>query len=443
MKQPYGSTLPVGPTAGDVAFLTDGTIHFCYLDGVWTAVGGGSGSAQLQQQYDQLILTKAGDTSTLQSNFLSITQRKSPHIRSYTFYSQCRWDIFEFDSGASLVNSWSGMQFSSIGDAYTFLAANAVTGGGVYTNNIVARIYDVIDSASPRITKIYGMNTFYSNLRGRRNYKTGYVVACENTATNWAGLPAWFEDLCNQGMGLPAGYTWNAADNAERVLWFARNDGGRKRYGLPKTGFSSNIGGNNGRREWDWGTSSWINTPVPNTYVNSGGKLAIWCALSKTAYDTSWDFFDSPSALMRQFGPNYSVLRLYRLERQGSGYNALLVKPMGVDRLGLSWFDVSSYDLVAAYTKKDKTIQIRTINLGGAGTTYEERWNDLIWVEISACWPQQWQGTVLLNYSATYQLPRIRFFLRDKTTGLISPLSDMRVQFSMGMQGAPIKIEVQ
>ena len=281
MKQPYGNSLPGSPTTGDICFRDDGTLHFCYTDGVWTGIGGSGGSSISEQYYDQVPLALVG-TPVLTSNFIGLAKRKSPFLtNNYGTYALARWRIWEFNYTGTVVNSWENLQFATAADLYSFLSTNAVTSGGMYSNSIVGLVYDIIDTESPAITKIYGMNTFYSLLRGTRAYKRGNLRSVEGDASGpylrWGGFSSWFEDLCNQGLGLPAGYAWNPADQAFKSIWFPRG-GGQKLYGLPPEGFSSFLI-TSGRREWAWGTMSWQDTPSgsPLMYENQGGLQAIWC----------------------------------------------------------------------------------------------------------------------------------------------------------------------
>jgi len=441
MKQPYGNSLPASPTVGDVMFLDDNTLYFCYSAGTWTAISGASGASETRQEYDSVPLAIAKGTADTQSAFIGLVRRQAPHIRSYTNYSQCKWDLWEFSDAGVAINSWSGQQFDTEADLYTFLAANAVVVGGFYDNFIVGLIYDVVDEESPRITKMYGMNTFYSLLRGRRNYKAGLSFTCADSDNiHWSGLGAWFEDLCQAGMGLPAWYTWNAADHAERVLWFPRS-GSRKLYGLPPEGFTSAISTLGGdRNNWAWGTSSWQVAAVPNTYENDGGLQTIWCRLDKSAWSSTWDFITNPTRFMTSFNSAASWLRLYRLQRAGGGYNSVFVKPVGIDRIGFNWFDTTAYDLVAMYTKKDRTPIIDTMDVSSG---VESRFNDLIWLESSVWWPTSFGTSGKLSYGSTTMKPNINFFLRDKTTGSISPLSKAHVQFTTNTRGCPFKTEIK
>ena len=291
------------------------------------------------------------------------------------------------------------------------------------------------------------MNTFYSLLRGGHRYKSGNVLACDANYINWGEFGTWFDDLCNQNIGFGPGYHWTNGSNAERALWFPRKT--KKLYGLPYTGFQSGSNASFGAKwEWDWGSSSFTAiTSVTNSMnrdsTGSGFELVTWCGMYSP---NSWDWL-TPGAIS-SFGGLYveaaaSTIALFRLENLAdSNKVAIFVKPVGIDRLGLNWFDNNKYDLYGYYTQKDRTQHIKKVTTSFLGTS-EERFNDVVWVEKS-----NWQDDAVkqrgypgFNTKSNF-MPATRFFLKDKTTGAISRLSESKVVLSLNHTNAPMKYEI-
>lgn len=443
MKQPHGSVLPGAPTAGDSCFLSDGTLHFCFVDGIWVEISGGGGGGTTMD-YGSFCCCRA-EESWLGSGFPEYVSYHAADIyRNQSTYIDCYWDVLEISEGGVVHQQWLRQKFASVADIYIFIRANFAGGVNPDTpmHHAYLRVYDVVGSSVPKIDKIYGMNMFYSMLRGRKNYRKNKY--CIENEPAWNDFRTWFNDLCTQGFGFGPGHIYSPND--EKALWLSRND--VKRYGLPVTGFASNITVTGGRSHWDWGSSSFSPLSVATTYNNTVSPAGIsinYCGLYTDMISTwEWIAENSVSSLLATFGSfNMSWLLLYHMQSiNDPNHRAIMVKPLGIDRVGLNWFDDVAYDLCALYTRKDTTPVMRKLDVTSAMRSVAR---DLLWVEITKWRPVNWgYGKPRLSANMIGLQPyTTQFFLRDKTTGEVSPASKSRIVLSQRHRNAPFKFEVR
>ncbi|RLC87093.1 MAG: hypothetical protein DRJ03_06940 [Chloroflexi bacterium] len=419
-------------------------MHFCYVDGTWTQISGGGGGTV---SYGSTCIAKADTDSWNRTTFPDWMSYPAADLRanSSTYMAHAFFDVIEVDDSPTVHNTWTKMQFADVDALYSFVRANcteSVGNPGTPEYHIYIRYYDVIGAAVPKIDKIYGMNTFYSMLKDAQSYKrNGY---CINGQPAWDDFPAWFADLCNQNMGFGGGHIYSAGD--ERALWLARTN--VKMYGLPRPGFTSAITTNGGRGIWDWGSSDFTALPATNGYDNTAapsGSRRLYCGLYTTMINT-WEWIEESqiaSFLATYGGFTQSWLALYHLESQAeSNYRSLLVKPVGIDRAGLNWFDENLYDLYALYTRKDQTPIMRHIPLG---SSMRSPARDLTWLNITQWRPPNWgYGKPRLSANMVGLQPyTTQFFLRDKVSQEISPISKARIVLAQRHRDAPFKYEVR
>jgi len=478
MKQPYGNALPAAPTRGDSCFRDDGTLHFCYTDGVWTQISGGAsaftdltdapasyvgqagnvvsvnpGETGLQfspaggtsrLEYGTAVVVQGDSTNCIRIDFPPEVNRHAADMYNHPgeYFGKCKFDVFEITGGtpASIVNSWLGQSFANIAALYAFILANFIPGSGPgrVANWALIKWYDEIDDTYPQISKIWGINKFYSMLRGREHYRDS-IYCLTPECIRWNRLALWFEDLCNQNVGFGPGHTYNPND--EKAIWVSRNE--KKMYGLPRAGFTSFITSAGDRRIWDWGSSSFDPLPVPVAYVNtpSWGLPLMYCHLDVNTVSWRWDPVTNYLFMYNTSRTTSSTVVLYAMESSADpNHRSLFLKPLGIDRLGFNWFDRSIYDLYGLYTRKNTSPIIRQL----AGIAQETASRDFVWVnrpgwDVVALGPQ----ARLSKNMVGLQPWTTQFFLRDKTTKKISRVSVARVVRSQRHYNAPFKYEVR
>jgi len=446
MKQPYGIALPPAPTQGDICFLetgpTTGETHFCFADGVWTLISGGASSGASRLEYGAACILLAEQNWNMVA-FPNVMHRFGADLMDNPaqYFSRCQWSLKEVTAWGITVNTWKDLDFANAADIYTFIRANFAPGMAPNTaaNCAILTWYDTIDDTLPHINKIWGINVFYSMLKGASAYRT--MFPCLGATIQWSTFPAWFESLCNANVGFGPGHVYVPGDEAS--VWLARNE--KKMYGLPRDGFSSMIGSAGGRRVWDWGTSSFIPLPAIRAYRNvpSSGDPLAFCALNVNTH-TSWSWVTgSGSNLIKEIMMDYaSTVAVYALEDAFDPNNrAVLLKPYGVDRLGLNWYDTNTYDLYGLYTRKNTSPLPRFINpLSGQISAS----NDFVWLDRPKWEPPSSNTKARLTKNMVGLQPyTTQFFLKDKVTRKISRVSTARVVRAMRHKNAPFKYEVR
>jgi len=420
MKQAMGPVLPAAPTIGDAFHDTSiNAMYCCVTDGVCPPV---HCLSSFSKRY----------INDIWSNF-------------NTSYNKCFVDIMEIEWDGTIHNTWTKQQFAGTADITAFVRANveeSPTDPGTPKYNIHIRFYDIIDPTIPQLNKLYGINTFYHMLTAKaNNHRLG------NDGNLWSGLAinTWFADLCNQGLGFPGGHAYVLGD--EKAIWLARNR--KTRYGLPHVGF--NMSNGNDRSIWNDDLGIFQNAfAVPiNSYINPAvGLNHLFCSVDLTAPLTTWDWHrvgpggaPNPGHMME---PNYSTVALYPvIHSMNPDYRALMLKPVGIDAVGVNWYDQTKYDLYAEYIRKGTTPRIRHITVfagmpDAPGSTYIAR--NLIWIPKSS-W-QYTQEDQRLGPNGVIPGYMTRFFLRDKVTNLISSLTPNRIVLGNRRRDASLAYQV-
>ena len=133
---------------------------------------------------------------------------------------------------------------------------------------------------------------------------------------------------------------------------------------------------------------------------------------------------------------------LYQLVDDGDpDKRCLFLKPAGIDKVGLNFYDDSVYDLWASHTRRDMTPIIREVTtIAQIAAT-----RDLVWVQRAA-WRRLYNYLAAARYSSKsvgFQPLQTRFFLRHKTTKEVSPISHARIAVAQRQRGVPYKYEVR
>jgi len=407
---------------------------------------GGAVTAEERTVYGSFCLVRAGEPwggtvlpGHAEAHAADIFRNPDTYITSF-------WDILEVDDATGEVfNNWPRNQFASVEDLQKFVVDNFTEdtlNPGSPQHSAYVRVYDAVDATIPQIDKVYGMNMLYSMLVGRRNYKRSHGHVEDRP--DWAAFDSWFTSLRGQNLGFPAG---PYVSNAEKALWIARAP--IKKYGLPKLGFHISIGVQGTRFVWNDLAADFV--PISNTDAFSNdpapsGQQLVYCALNTDDINT-WAWIDSNSVMefMAEFASmNKSWLAVYPLiNTNNPAQRIVFIKPLGIDRAGITWFDETKYDLYAQYTRKDTTPIMRKLDLSTVARKSAIR--DLIWLDIKDWRPVNW-GTSRARLSTNMlglQPYTTRFFLRDKITNQTSPISKASIVLSLRGRNAALKYEVR
>jgi len=398
--------------------------------------------------HGQWTIARAGDTPDTATRFLNgnMQERWATNLwKNYArHYHNCFVDIVEINDSHNQINAWYRRIFISEASIMAFCASVAQTGGGVFTNNIQIRFYDIVDFNIPRITKMYGINQFYSVLRGSRNYypygnnESRYIFP-QAATHNWSGLQTFVQDVINVTVPPAAPYTYNALQNPEGAIWFPSSKSGLYGHPNPTTYVALDGGNARGRRVYSTGSSSFEPAPVSfigafdlarSTYYAMWTGTGNWNRLSFSDYEFNVQFRNSDASLIAV----YSIQWV-----SGATYYAAFIKPVGIDNVIINYYDTSKYDLYGHYEAKwfhPDVKQLTPIVNDGAMRS------NSIWVLKNTWfwWKMQSFPSSGMN---SEEFPSCRFFLRDKNTNLVSPYSTSKIVISQGHRGANFKAEIK
>jgi hypothetical protein len=293
-----------------------------------------------------------------------------------------------------------------------------------------------VDSAVPVIDKMWGINTFYSMLKGRRGYRRNHPSLDQNRI-NWPHFAAWYASLANQDVGIPIGTT--LAAGREKVLWLTRTD--ELKYGIQDT-MSMQAATNSDRYEVNGAGLFRPKTDVTylRTITPPIGLSRVWCALNTVGNASAWTFDQSVRGAMSLQSQPQSFTSLILIMRMQAAidptYRSLVIKPVGIDRIGLSWFDAAKYELFVQYSSREQSTKIKVLSTIG----YSDQTADLVWIDKVDWCPFETGGSARLGDTKTAgSMPTVRFFLRDRVSNAISSASSMCARLYAGETDAPGK----
>lgn len=432
-----------------------------------------TGKQSIYKEFDLGTFPIAFSTTTpwLQSLFIPEMDSYAKHLKEYysPHYSGMFWDITELR--ASPVVHAKGRRFATEASVYDFLRTVCEENAGFFKNFVMARVYSNQSREIPVIGRMYGQNTLYSNLRGRRGYRDSSNY-CMNPDTfgnggaeRWPGFVNFWAGLCNQNIGFPAGnvFTPHLNDPKTQAIWFSRSE--QKKYGLPPRGnFVVNLPKTSRRYVYDLTDNLFISAPLIG-YTNamsppfkdrsaiyaymsvaSAGSPIQWLSLSDDPVD-QWLGSVHDTRLHISLNSESSGVIIYGLQDPTARYFSVLVKPFGIDKVGLDWFDHNIYDLyMLYYHSKDLSPRIRKIDL----TTHHfpnlsNRVAGLSWIQKPMWMPPEFANrTARFNAkSSARTLPDYYFFLVDKNTGRAGLPSRNYIHPLRNVTNAPLLWEVR
>ena len=315
------------------------------------------------------------------------------------------------------------MSFPTVASMLVWITAN-VTGNADQT--IIARPYETIDEKIPVQTKLFGLNRFFSSLRGRRKYTSAMNATAKNALAHAEAMAElfntiWETSFTSGTLDMDAVWLGRATKNLYtnpkfRVQWGCRID-------LQN--------GSQDRTVWDSATSSWTGALV-DVYTNEDKERALYIALHNDG--TSWEIFEMT-------GENWKIVKLMRegysiLMAQGVSLGthvAIYLKPLGIDQVVLQMPDFSKYDLEMVFFnhRRQGFINVQVFSdLGDFVRSTSDfadpsgaklRLNSYEWLAA----PPNNRPALVPEGSFTndFNWDTVRFRLRDKTTKEVSNLS--------------------
>ena len=243
-----------------------------------------------------------------------------------TIYSDFLWTLNWSDGTKGVTEQ----KFDDINSLYDYIKENVPNDGKYRTSSYNVECLAKQTDDIGKINKIYGMNKFFSILKGKGNYKQRICHLGEV-----------YDDLRYPQKSQFIKGIWDyfhpgivqeetEADFAP-CTWLSPNY--HTMYGLLKPGNSITFTNNDakGRKLWGWGDSS-IHNQVNYTMTVQASVL-----VGLTPYSSSFEIMDSVTD--ETYNKSYSYVRVYRLTGQNGtdNFTCLYVKPVGMDTFRLNY----------------------------------------------------------------------------------------------------------
>lgn len=362
----------------------------------------------------------------------------------------CKWEIVSDNSGFAV----DGLSFSDVNAFVSYCNNNVPNNGVWWDNDFYLKCYDDIDTAVPKIHKVYGMNRMFSAFRGEASYKAGKLIpggiARYKTAqySNWQEWENddennhWLQQAFNQ-FGFPFINAPGYMPYIKDVVWLPTNH--RTVYGLPRVGSyiyletDSQWSPYGERKFWDAGQSDCVPALADGYELGStdgGQAFPMICVFNGAG--SSWEWYSYSDASFNKLMVNStddgrSMLIVYPIYKQISGDNhyAIFVKPVGMDIFRINYADPNDYDLEVVHRRNDRQqCDVRSATILGSDFR-NGHVVDFKTVHISS------------NASATSvgsSMPSTATFrFRDTNTGYVGHESYAKVKPVVRTRYAPIK----
>jgi len=275
------------------------------------------------------------------------------------------------------------LDFPTVNDMLTWITANVNENLGLCTETIIARPYEIIDETIPVMTKMYGLNRFYSSLRGRRNYSSS-----TSTAVNSADM----ETQCAQLYNGVWGTSFTNVDIDLGAIWLSAAK--KNLYGHPMFRITE------GYRVFF--------------------ELGCLARKVRNGTDTAWKVNTDDTCVMICGVEEYD---------NGNGEKAVVVKPMGIDQVVTNLPDFTKYHFEIVFMNDERQAFVAVSRFSSIADFYNTdfdingakmRINSSEWLEANSN-----SGTLRLSSNKwnQFNVDTVRFRLRDKTTNEVSNLS--------------------
>lgn len=349
------------------------------------------------------------------------------HLKNYfSEHTNFLWDI-SFEDGSI----YKEKQFQNTGEFISFLNTVTPNNGTKITSRYSAECYVKINPEIGKISKVYGVNLFYSVLKGRKKYKERVPTLYDSlfVPNYWVGYKENFvRDIWDYftytGFITPAN-----TEDAAKAIWFSQTPSNV--YALLPIGL--NITFNSIRPE-----RYSYNSDVASFIHHDGSPIKIISSVivamdnySKSYYIVGQNMKD------RDYQNNTSYIRVYYLS---AGDNlAILIKPIGQDTFRLNYIpDIASKDLYALYYEGTHNHQPIIRKLSTATKT-NDIFGDISFLVQKTDWNLSpgIKNAVITKHIGTTTPKKFRFFIGD-SHGNISSLGPVIEPYTF-RTGAKIK----
>jgi hypothetical protein len=299
-----------------------------------------------------------------------------------------------------------------------------------YQYDVHAVIYDEVTSDVPHITKINGINSMYSALRGRGLYKNKNSLTILK-GENISGTPAPFsQDLCEQVLathGIP--YTWD--NSLKSVFQFGKVF--RTYYGQLHS--KATILYNRSLKPAYDITTQAIEGPAISTWYVDHNVLYFYKEID--SYTNIGQISGIRNLNADLLDGRYSVIAVYHLT---SGNNhQFLVKPIGIDMLYMDWIDTAKYDLLRIQIGRDRYPRMSEIDLA---TTSSYPARNITRIPKNLILDDN-SRRVLSGRNSLKAQVEFKFALRDKVTNKIGFLTEQSLKIGPAKRNSPVDLRIE
>lgn len=325
-----------------------------------------------------------------------------------TVYKDFLWSLTWSDGTVGVTNQ----QYSSRNDLADYIINNAPNNGSYRTASYSVECTAKQTDSIGKINKVYGMNKFFSILKGSGNYKQRighfgnvyddlpYSKKADFVADIWSHFYPGIVDTGN-------------ARSFANCTWISSNY--HTMYGLMKYGntITFSTADRKGRDNWNWGDSS-IHNHINSTMTVSDSVLVGLYPNNSVNYE----IFDTESD--KVFNSANSYVRVYKMigkDQWNDDITCLYIKPVGVDTFRLNYVpNASNLDLyIYAYNGwGDDQPRARKLS----NVHYNTSVNNQMMSDISfIIYKEQWLYAALSSSTQKHigetKQKRFRFFLSD------------------------------
>lgn len=300
-------------------------------------------------------------------------------LDNFSEYTNFLFDI-HYDNGTS----YTELQFNSTDEIITFLNENTPNNSSWITSKYLIECYAKQKTDVGNINKIYGLNLFYSVLKGKKGYKKKYKTVYDSLYLNSSGYNSYRDNFVTSVLdhfnysGFSSGMS---KSEASKTIWFPQTY--NNIYGLLDIGdiIYFNNGSSGNRMVFSWGDSSFH--PQGDNNMTITDSVIMGMIDGNTNFEIFSNFKD------HYYYYNYSFIKVYKLEGKDQ-YNddimAFYVKPIGQDAFRLNYIpNLTNKSLYAIYYEGNNDIQpiIRKINADKTNdimndisfSVYKSKWN--------------------------------------------------------------------
>ncbi len=315
------------------------------------------------------------------------------------------------------------LDFPTVNDMLVWITANVAENAGNCTETILARPYETIDETIPVITKMYGLNRFYSSLRGKRKYTSSTATAInssnmeEQCAQIYNGV--WGTAFTNLTIDLGAIWLSAAKKNLYGQPRFRISDGYRVYF---ESGIVTRKVRNAAGTAWKVNTDDTFYFNEPGTFM--------WATMASGGKTVTTYGYPFATTVIDDHTHGASCVMLCGVEEVPTNERAVVVKPMGIDQVVTSLPDFSKYHFEMVFMN-DETQAFVAMQRFSSIIDFNDTDFDINGAKMRIN-SSEWLNVQVNNSSTTnlasgkwnqFNVNTVRFRLRDKVTNEISNLS--------------------